>query len=251
MKDWPKSYILQNRLRDAPALPGAGPGAGSPSLIGAAQARSGTGGARPFHGRRTRHSRPHSVLPRIVRSWFGAWNCSAPGTSRPRKRFTVDVLVKNPEDVDAMRLLSGLAMRASQWRDAEAMLKRTLELAPDFYQGWMDLGLAQQELDKPDEAQQSYRRAGRLEPAAAAPHVAIGTTLAMSGRHAGGGDCFQTCTGAGAPQRRQPDGPGSCAQDRWQASRSDSLLPRLRIAQPAPRRSLVEHGQPEDLSFHG
>jgi tetratricopeptide (TPR) repeat protein len=94
------------------------------------------------------------------------------------------VLVKNPDDVDAMRLLSGLAMRASQWRDAEAMLKRALELAPDFYQGWMDLGLAQQELDKLDEAQQSYRRAGRLEPAAAAPHVAIGTTLAMSGRHA-------------------------------------------------------------------
>lgn len=106
------------------------------------------------------------------------------GNLKAAEKIYRGVLVKNPEDVDAMRLLSGLAMRASQWRDAEAMLKRALDLAPDFYQGWMDLGLTQQELDKPDEAQQSYRRASRLEPAAAQPLVAIGTTLAMAGRHA-------------------------------------------------------------------
>lgn len=106
------------------------------------------------------------------------------GNLKAAEKIYRGVLVRNPDDVDAMRLLSGLAMRASQWRDAEAMLKRALELAPDFYQGWMDLGLTQQELDKPEEAQQSYRRASRLEPSAAAPQVAIGTTLAMTGRHA-------------------------------------------------------------------
>ncbi len=105
------------------------------------------------------------------------------GSLEEAEKIYRDVLLRNPDDVDALRLLSGLAMRVRQWGDAEVMLKRALEIAPDFYQGWMDLGLAQQEQDKLEEAHESFLRAGRLEPQRPQPDVGAGTTLAMRGRH--------------------------------------------------------------------
>jgi tetratricopeptide (TPR) repeat protein len=94
-----------------------------------------------------------------------------------------DVLLRHPDDVDALRLLASIAMSVRQFGDAEAMLNRALEIAPDFYQARMDLGLAQQEQDKLDQAAESFRRAARLEPRRAQPWTALGTTLAMAGRH--------------------------------------------------------------------
>ena len=107
------------------------------------------------------------------------------------ERIYREVLVRDPDDVDALRLLASLAMRAQQWGDAEALLKRSLEIAPDFFQGWMDLGMAQQELDRPDDAERSFRRAMRLEPGRAPPFVALATAMAMAGRHAEAVDTFR------------------------------------------------------------
>jgi tetratricopeptide (TPR) repeat protein len=64
------------------------------------------------------------------------------------------------------------------------MLKRALELAPDFLQAWMDLGLALQEQERLLEAEASFARAARLDTRRAQPWVALGTTRAMAGRHA-------------------------------------------------------------------
>lgn len=114
------------------------------------------------------------------------------GNLEEAEKIYRDVLVKNPDDVDALRLLSGLAMRVRQWGDAEVMLKRALEIAPDFFQGWMDLGLAQQEQDKLEEAHESFKRAGRLEPQRAPPDVGAATTLAMRGRHDEAVQTFRT-----------------------------------------------------------
>jgi len=94
-----------------------------------------------------------------------------------------DILLRHPDDVDAMRLLASIAMSVRQFGDAEAMLKRALEIAPDFFQALMDLGLAQQEQDKLDEAAETFRRASRLEPRRAQPWTALATSLAMAGRH--------------------------------------------------------------------
>ena len=105
------------------------------------------------------------------------------GDLRGAERIYREVLLRDSDDVDALRLLAGVAMNARQWSDAEVLLGRALQIAPEFCQGWMDLGLAQQEQDKLSEAELSYRRAARLEPHRAQPYVAIGTTLAMVGRH--------------------------------------------------------------------
>ena len=93
------------------------------------------------------------------------------------------VLVKDPENVDALRLLAGVAMRAKQWGDAEVLLEKALDRAPDFYQGWMDLGQARQEQDRTDDALEAYGRAMRLEPDKAQPRAASATSNAMAGRH--------------------------------------------------------------------
>ena len=79
------------------------------------------------------------------------------GNVRDAEKIYRDVLLRDPSNVDALRLLAGVAMRAKQWGDAEALLERALELAPDFYQGWFDLGLARQEQDKTTEAIDAYQ----------------------------------------------------------------------------------------------
>lgn len=105
------------------------------------------------------------------------------GNVQEAEKIYRDVLLKDPANVDALRLLASVAMRAKQWGDAEAMLERALELAPDFYQGWMDLGLARQEQDKMDAALQAFARVAQLEPNKPNGYAASGTTTAMAGQH--------------------------------------------------------------------
>ena len=110
-------------------------------------------------------------------------NLQRMGNRREAERIYRDVLVKDPDNVDALRLLAGIAMRARQWGDAEVLLVKALGIAPDFYQGWMDLGHARQEQDRTDEALDAFRRAQRLEPGLPNGFAAAGTTAAMGGRH--------------------------------------------------------------------
>lgn len=105
------------------------------------------------------------------------------GNIREAEKIYRDVLLKDPSNVDALRLLAGVAMRAKQWGDAEMLLERALELAPDYFQGWMDIGMARQEQDKTDGAIEAYRRAIRLGPSKPNAYTSAGTMLAMMGAH--------------------------------------------------------------------
>jgi len=105
------------------------------------------------------------------------------GNIREAEQIFREVLLKDPANVDALRLLAGVAMRAKQYGDAEALLERALEIAPDFHQGWLDLGLARQEQDKIDSAIEAYERVIRLEPDRPNGYVSAGTVNAMVGRH--------------------------------------------------------------------
>ena len=105
------------------------------------------------------------------------------GNIKEAERIYRGVLVQDPDNVDALRLLAGVAMRAKQWGDAEVLLEKALDKAPDFYQCWMDLGAARQERDRTDDALEAFSRAMRLEPMRAEPYAAAATTNAMAGRH--------------------------------------------------------------------
>lgn len=110
-------------------------------------------------------------------------NLQRMGNVREAEQIYRDVLLKDPANVDAIRLLAGIAMRAKQWGDAETLLERALELAPDFEQAWHDLGLARQEQDKTAEAIAAFERCIQLKPARPNGYVSIGTVKAMIGEH--------------------------------------------------------------------
>ena len=114
------------------------------------------------------------------------------GNVREAEKIYREVVVRDPENVDALRLLAGVAMRAKQWGDAEVLLERALEMAPDFFQCWMDLGLTRQEQDRLDDAADAFRRAQRLKPDRPGPYAAVGTALALAGRHEEAIQHFQT-----------------------------------------------------------
>ena len=127
------------------------------------------------------------------------------GNLREAERIYRDVLVEDPDDVDALRLLAGLAMRARQWGDAEVLLEKALSIAPDFFQGWMDLGLARQEQDRMDAALDALKRAMRLKPGEPGPYTSAGTVTAMSGRHDEALGYFESAL------ERHPTNPGALA----------------------------------------
>ena len=110
-------------------------------------------------------------------------NLQRMGNPREAEKIYRDVLLRDPGNVDALRLLASVAMRAKQWGDAEALLDRALEIAPDFSLGWMDIGLARQEQDKTAEAIDAFNRVIQLEPAKPNGYVSAGTVKAMIGEH--------------------------------------------------------------------
>lgn len=105
------------------------------------------------------------------------------GNLREAEKIYRDVLVKSPQDVDALRLLAGIAMRAKQWGDAVVLLEKALEIAPDYYRGWMDIGYAHHEMEKNEKAIAAYSRATQLDPSKSQSYTAAGKVYAMVGRH--------------------------------------------------------------------
>ncbi len=105
------------------------------------------------------------------------------GNLREAERIYREVLAKSPRDVDALRLLAGIAMRAKQWGDAVVLLEKALEIAPDYYRGWMDLGLAHHEMESTEKAIAAYSRATQLDPSKSQSYTAAGKANAMIGRH--------------------------------------------------------------------
>lgn len=110
-------------------------------------------------------------------------NLQRMGNVREAEQVYRDVLLKDPSNVDALRLLAGVAMRAKQWGDAEMLLERALEIAPDYFQGWMDIGMARQEQDKTEGAIEAYRTVIRLKPNKPHGYTSAGTIYAMIGEH--------------------------------------------------------------------
>ena len=116
-----------------------------------------------------------------------------------------NVLMQDPDNVDALRLLASIAMRARQWGDGVALLEKALRISPDYFQGWMDLGLGLQEQDRLAEALDAFGHAMRINPDKANPHTAAGTATAMAGRHEQSLEFFNEAL------KRDPGSPGALA----------------------------------------
>ena len=94
-----------------------------------------------------------------------------------------DVLKKDPDHVEAARLLAGIAAGHKRFRDAEVFLLKVVENAPDYARAWVDIANVQRELNKFDAAIDSAAQAVRLAPEKAESHMLFASAIGMVGRH--------------------------------------------------------------------
>ncbi|MEE2802977.1 MAG: sulfotransferase [Pseudomonadota bacterium] len=74
-------------------------------------------------------------------------------------------LKDNPDNVDALRFLAAVYLKQEKkLGDAEALLQRATQIAPDFANAWLDLGVALKKRAKRMEAIEAFSRATVLEP---------------------------------------------------------------------------------------
>jgi tetratricopeptide (TPR) repeat protein len=95
-----------------------------------------------------------------------------------------EVLKHNPRNLEALRLLALIAITTEHYGQAEKLLQRAIEIAPDFIAAWIDLSRTQLERLDLAAALDSIRRAEQLNPRSANVQVHIANVLARSGRHA-------------------------------------------------------------------
>ncbi len=102
------------------------------------------------------------------------------GRIEEAERLYRRVLQKNPDNVDAMRLLALVAVATDHADDAERLLERAIEIAPDFLLAILDLGRLRKEQDRFGEALECFDRAIALDPSQAQAQYLRGSTLARS-----------------------------------------------------------------------
>jgi len=90
-------------------------------------------------------------------------------------------LKKNPDNVDAMRFLASVYMREKKHlSDAEALLRRATQVAPDYAAAWLLLGAILHERSRHTECVECYSKATALEPENAAAWGALGNAWAYA-----------------------------------------------------------------------
>jgi tetratricopeptide (TPR) repeat protein len=101
------------------------------------------------------------------------------------------ILTRDPENVEATRLLAGIATRTKQLADAEVLLERALELAPDFGRALVDLVENQIEQEKIEEAVKNANRLIRIAGDNPDAYMLLGATYSAAGRYAEAIDAYR------------------------------------------------------------
>ncbi|HZW59304.1 MAG TPA: sulfotransferase, partial [Woeseiaceae bacterium] len=99
------------------------------------------------------------------------------------ERIYRDILRKDPDHVEAARLLAGIAVKHERLSEAEVFLRRAVALAPDYPRAWVDLTNVQRDLDKFDAAIDSAAHVLQLSPDAAESYMLQASVLGVAGRH--------------------------------------------------------------------
>ena len=92
-----------------------------------------------------------------------------------------EILRKDPDNVEALRLLAGIASQLKQYRQAEILLERALEIAPDFGKALADLVICQTDQEKLNAAIGNGQRLVKLGPENADSHSILGGTYSAAG----------------------------------------------------------------------
>lgn len=115
------------------------------------------------------------------------------------------ILNRDPGNVNALRLLGGVAIEMGRYRRAIELLRSALDIAPEFFGARVDLARALIEKDDLEEARQTLERVILMEPELAYPRVMLGNLLTKSGRYEEAVQAFQVAL------EKQPDHGGALA----------------------------------------
>jgi tetratricopeptide (TPR) repeat protein len=132
-------------------------------------------------GARRRGADGDGILP-PGRSGTGADRGSRPHHSAGRLEAAEglyrEVLRRDPRNLEALRLLAVIAIECEHYGQAEQLLKRAVEIAPDFLAAWVDLARAQAERFDLQAALASLQRADLLNPRSAQVQLQLASVLA-------------------------------------------------------------------------
>ena len=112
-----------------------------------------------------------------------AFELEKTGKKKEAETIYRDILKNDPDNVDALRLLAGLATSLNEHRDAEILLKRALELTPDFGRAMADLIVNQVEQEKIDEALEYAARLTRIGSDNPDSYLLMGNAYSAAGRY--------------------------------------------------------------------
>ncbi len=101
-----------------------------------------------------------------------------------------NILKRDPDHVEAARLLAGLAVENSQFRDAEVFLRHAAEIAPDYGRIWIDLINVLREQERFEDALKCVSKILELAPEKAESHMLYASVVGSMGRHE---DAIRSC----------------------------------------------------------
>jgi tetratricopeptide (TPR) repeat protein len=105
------------------------------------------------------------------------------GDSRQAEEIYRGILKRDPNHVEAARLLARIAMEKKHFSDAEVFLRHAASFAPDYGRLWVDLTNVYRELDEQDKAMDCATKVLELAPEMAESHILHAGVLGMIGRH--------------------------------------------------------------------
>lgn len=103
---------------------------------------------------------------------------SLAGEVEKSEKIYRDILRRDPNHVEAMRLLATIASTHREYADAELLLQRAVKRAPEYSRAWLDLSLAQKEQEKNVESLKSSEQVVKLTPEFAESHIALANARA-------------------------------------------------------------------------
>ncbi|CAA7623183.1 tetratricopeptide repeat protein [Magnetospirillum sp. SS-4] len=114
--------------------------------------------------------------------------CQRAGRLGDAVRHYRQVLAHDPANLDALNLMSVLALTAGDGATAAALAASAVERQPDWFMSYLNLGNALQSLDRVGEAIDSFQKAITLHPGSAEAHINLSGALELAGRHAEAAD---------------------------------------------------------------
>jgi len=98
------------------------------------------------------------------------------------RQLVKSVLREDPDNINALNLMGSIRMAQKAYSDAEAFLRKTVGLAPDFAVAWFVLSASLKEQGNYEEAIEALEKALSLEPKNAEWHSFLGNQLMAWGK---------------------------------------------------------------------